>query len=78
MPAIVRRAAPIVIAALIGAGCGDPGDPLAFDAGISPPVDAGPMAYDAGIIDAGTADDAGPTVHDAGIAPPSDSGTSGD
>jgi hypothetical protein len=71
-PPIAWRVAPIVVAAMIGAGCGDPGDPPAvYDAGIV-------VTYDAGIQDAGRieGDDAGPAVYDAGITAPSDSGAS--
>lgn len=74
-PPIAWRVAPIVVAAMIGAGCGDPGEPPGvYDAGIHP----GPVVYDAGIDDAGRieGDDAGPVVHDAGITAPSDSGAS--
>ena len=72
-PAIVRRAAPLVMAAML-AGCGDPGDPPAYDAGISAPADAGPGVPDAGVVafDAGI-QDAGPPP-----GPPADAGSSGD
>lgn len=76
-PAIVWRAAPIVVAVLIGAGCGDPGDPIAYDGG--PGVqDSGIEVHDAGVQDAGPlpSQDAGPVVHDAGITPPDGSGAS--
>lgn len=64
-PALVRRAAPIALAAMIGAAgyaC-DPGEPLYND--------AGPGVHDAGIS---VPVDAGPGVADAGVAPPADAG----
>lgn len=78
-PPIAWRVAPIVVAAMMGAGCGDPGEPPAvYDAGISVAPDAGPAIYDAGIQDASRieGDDAGSVVYDAGITAPSDSGAS--
>lgn len=88
-PALVRRAAPLVVAAMLSTGCvvgeepgapfdGGPGVP---DAGITPAFDAG--LEDAGLRDGGPPDagpqpdDAGP-VYDSGITLPDDGGDSGE
>ena len=79
-PAVVRRAAPLVVAAMLTTGCviGEPGGPP-VDGGPGVP-DAGLTVFDAGLQDAGPqpSDDAGPVVYDSGITPPDDGGDSGE
>lgn len=48
VPAVAKRAVPVLVAATILSGCpGDPGAPIARDAGISVAADAGIAPADA-------------------------------